>query len=175
MSNTDWIMAERVNSLLIEAANARGQMQLMRAPAVVGLPSAARVYSDAPITIMWGGTWKDIPFSAARYDTGGWFNLAANTDLVAPANGLLRARGCVHYPGAAGGDRRLGLWVDGVFVDIDMQTGDAGHDTTLRVSAETMVTAGAIIRLRTFQSSGAPLALRLYSAYTPELSVSVSP
>jgi hypothetical protein len=174
MSNTDWIMAEQVKSLLIEASSTRGQLHLAHVPPAAGLLSAARVYSDAPIVVASGGTWKDIPFSATRYDTGNWFNPAVNTDLVAPASGLLRARGCVHYPGAAGGDRRLGLWVDGAFVDIDIQTGDAMHDTTLRVSAEMMVTAGQVIRLRTFQSSNTVLALRLYPAYSPELSVSVS-
>lgn len=166
-------MAERVNALLTEAANARGQMQLMRTPPPT--INCARVYSSVPVEIPSSNTWLPIPFSTARYDTGGWFNSATPQWVTVPAPGLLRVHGQVHYPALSGGDRRLAIQIDGVVVAFDIRAGDGGRDTSLHVSTEIMVYTGQIVKLLANQNSGAPLSLRLYPSFSPELSVSVSP
>jgi hypothetical protein len=76
--------------------------------------SGAYVYNNSTQNIANGFAAVPLQFPTMQYDDSGYWNPAANTQLVAPIAGLYAFGAFVHWTGLTAGQRQLGVLINGV-------------------------------------------------------------
>lgn len=128
----------------------------------------ARVYNSANISIS-NNTVTALTFNSERFDNGDLHSTSSNTDrLTAPVTGLYAFGATVQFASNATGRRQVTLTVNGTEVAADERVPVNGAVTIISVSSAWQLTAGDIVRVAVFQTSGGALNVQAGSNYTPE-------
>lgn len=129
---------------------------------------AARVTSDTPQAIP-NDTLTPIVFNIERFDNGGLFDPLFPTRLTATEAGRYQITGEVVFDQNGGGDRLIGIFLNGTtFVGIVRVPPSGVAPTAIDVTTLWPMNPGDYVELVVNQTSGGPLTVQAVEAYSPE-------